>query len=154
MTYNYNISTANAAATGGIAAIGIGLMIFMIVLCLAVSIFSIIVTWKMFQKAGEEGWKSIIPVYNKIILFKIIGYKWYYILFFALGFVPVVGRIALVLFGAHYNIKLAKSYGQSIGFGIGLFLVKPVFGAIIAFSKDINYIGPTVNGDIDFNDLF
>ena len=71
-----------------------------------------------------------------------------------MGFVPVVGQIALVLFGAHYNIKLAKSYGQSIGFGIGLFLVKPVFGAIIAFSKDINYIGPTVNGDIDFNDLF
>lgn len=153
MNYNYNIDVSNAAA-GGINAVGTMLLIFMFVICLALCIFSIIVTWKMFEKAGEEGWKSIIPIYSTIILFKIIGYKWYYIFFFALGAIPIVGPLAIILFGIHYNIKLAKSFGQSVGFGIGLFLVNPVFTAIIAFSKDIKYIGPTVNGDIDFNDLF
>ena len=29
--------------------------------------------WKIFTKAGEKGWKAIIPVYNMIILFKISG---------------------------------------------------------------------------------
>ena len=60
----------------------------------------------------------------------------------------------MMLFVISYSIKLAKSFGQGAGFGIGLWLVNPVFVAIIAFNKDINYVGPSVNGDIDFNDLF
>ena len=68
--------------------------------------------------------------------------------------VPIIGPLALLLFTVHYSIKLAKSFGQPVGFGIGLALVNPIFVTIIAFSKDIKYIGPTVNGDIDFNDLF
>ena len=31
----------------------------------------VIARWKMFQKAGEAGWKSIIPVYSTYISFKI-----------------------------------------------------------------------------------
>lgn len=125
---------------------------FLIIIALA--IFMIIINWKLFEKAGKPGWASLIPVYNTVILFEIIGYKWYYIFLLALGAVPVIGSIALILFTISYSIKLAKSFGQTIGFGIGLALVNPVFTAILAFSKDINYIGPSVNGDIDFNDLF
>ena len=150
----YNFSTADAAAVGGVAALGIGLILFLTVICLAFTIFSIVVTWKMFEKAGKEGWKALIPIYNTIVLFEIIGYKWYYIFFFALSAIPMIGPLVLACFGIHYNIKLAKAFGQSIGFGIGLFLVSPIFIAIIAFSKDIKYVGPTVNGDIDFKDLF
>ena len=29
--------------------------------------------WMMFEKAGEAGWKSIIPIYNVIVLLKIVG---------------------------------------------------------------------------------
>ena len=71
-----------------------------------------------------------------------------------LGWVPVIGVVALMLFTISYSIKLAKSFGQSTGFGIGLALVNPIFVAIIAFDKDIKYVGQSVNGDIDFNDLF
>ena len=31
----------------------------------------VIARWKMFQKAGEAGWKSIVPVYSTYISFKI-----------------------------------------------------------------------------------
>ena len=51
-------------------------------------------------------------------------------------------------------MKLSKAYGQSVGFGIGLALVPIIFLSIFAFNNKINYIGPSVNGDIDFNDLF
>ena len=125
-----------------------------LVIWIALAIFIIVANWKMFVKAGKPGWASIVPVYNVITLFEIIGYKWYYIFLLFLGAVPVVGTIALALFSISYSIKLAKSFGQSTGFGIGLWLVNPIFVAIIAFSKDINYVGPAVNGDIDFNDLF
>lgn len=121
---------------------------------LALIIFMLIINWKMFEKAGKPGWAAIIPIYNIVVLFEIIGYKWYYVFLLFLGVIPVVGQVALVLFTISYSIKLAKSFGQSVGFGIGLWLVNPIFVAIIAFSKDINYVGPVVNGDIDFNDLF
>ena len=46
----------------------------------------IIGLWKIFTKAGEKGWKSLIPIYNVYILFKISGRK----------FVPfLVGTILL-----------------------------------------------------------
>lgn len=121
---------------------------------IALMIFSIIVYWKLFEKAGKEGWKSIIPIYNTIVLLDIIGYKWYYIFVSLLGIIPIIVPILLLLFMISYNIKLAKAFGQSTIFGIGLWLLSPVFAAIIAFSKDINYVGKTVDKDIDFNDLF
>lgn len=121
---------------------------------LALAVFVIIIYWKLFEKAGKPGWASIIPVYNVIVLFEIIGYKWYYIFLLFLVVIPVIGQVAVLLFVISYNIKLAKSFGQSTAFGIGLWLVNPVFCAILAFDKSINYIGPTVNGDIDFNDMF
>lgn len=140
--------------SNGMVAALLGFIGTFFVIWLAVIVFMIIVNWKMFTKAGKPGWASIIPIYNIIVLFEIIGYKWYYIFLLFLGVIPVIGQIALILFVISYSIKLAKSFGQGVGFGIGLWLVNPVFVAIIAFSKDINYVGPSVNGDIDFNDLF
>lgn len=137
-----------------VAAALLGFIGTFFVIWLAIIVFMIIINWKMFEKAGKPGWASIVPIYNIIILFEIIGYKWYYIFLLFLGAIPVVGWIAMMLFVISYNIKLAKSFGQGAGFGIGLWLVNPVFVAIIAFNKDINYVGPSVNGDIDFNDLF
>lgn len=127
--------------------------IFFLIL-IALIVFIIFANWRMFEKAGRPGWAAIVPIYNTVVLFDIIGYKWYYIFFLLLGSIPVIGQILLILFTVHYSIKLAKSFGQAVVFGIGLALVNPVFVAILAFSKDIKYIGQTVNGDIDFNDLF
>ncbi len=125
-----------------------------IFLMLAIVIFLIVATWKMYEKANKPGWAAIVPIYNIIVLFEIIGYKWYYIFLTLIGIIPIIGTAAAILFNISYSIKLAKSFGQEVGFGIGLWLLNPIFVSIIAFSKDINYVGPAVNGDIDFNDLF
>ncbi len=127
-----------------------GLWLFLLAICIVL----IVANWKLYEKAGKPGWASIIPIYNIIVLFEIIGYKWYYIFFLFLGIIPIIGSIALILFTISYNIKLARSFDQGAGFGIGLWFLNPIFVAIIAFSKDIKYVGPSVNGDIDFNDLF
>ena len=147
---------AREAGTG--LGVGLGVTFFVIfslvmLFVLAISVFCIIIKWKMFEKAGKPGWAAIIPVYNTIVLLDIIGYKWYYIFLFLVSGVPIIGQAALLLFLLSLNVHLAKSFGQSTGFGIGLWLVNPIFVAMIAFKKDIKYIGKTVNGDIDFNDL-
>lgn len=138
----------------GLLALILGIFAGFWLIWVAIIVLLIIANWKMFEKAGKPGWASIVPIYNVIVLFEIIGYKWYYIFVSALALIPIVGSIALVLFAISYSIKLAKSFGQSTAFGIGLWLLSPIFIPIIAFSNDIKYVGPSVNGDIDFNDLF
>lgn len=150
----YTIIEGGVKMNDSAGAVLLGFFGTFFIIWLAIIVFMIIVNWKMFQKAGKPGWAAIIPIYNVIVLFEIIGYKWYYIFLLFSGVIPFVGQIALLLFVISYSIKLAKSFGQGVGFGIGLWLVNPVFVAIIAFNNNINYVGPAVNGDIDFNDLF
>ena len=142
------------SSTAAVGAAFAGFFLVWLVIILAVAVFAIIVQWKIFTKAGKPGWAAIVPVYNVIVLLDIIGYKWYYVFCLCLGAIPIVGSIALLLFGITMNIKLAKSFGKDVGFGIGLLFLSLIFQSILAFSKDINYVGPAVNGDIDFNDLF
>ena len=40
-------------------------------LTLIMYVFVAVGLWKMFEKAGEPGWKAIIPVYNFYVLFKL-----------------------------------------------------------------------------------
>ena len=120
MSYDYN---AVSDASYGIAALsGIMLIFVLIIMIIAIAagILQIVAMWKLFNKAGKPGWASIVPVYNIIVLFEIIGYKWYYIFLFLLGWIPIVGQLALVVFSIHYNVKLSKAFGKDIGYGIGL----------------------------------
>ena len=44
-----------------------------------------------------------------------------------------------------YNIALAKAFGQSGAFAVGLILVQPIFLCILAFSGSIQYVGSEEN---------
>lgn len=52
-------------------AFSVGLLLSIAFIFLCISIFMMITTWKLFEKAGEEGWKSLIPIYNQLIMIKI-----------------------------------------------------------------------------------
>lgn len=41
----------------------------------ALLLFTIVVMWRVFTKAGEGGWKIFIPIYNQYMVFKIAGAK-------------------------------------------------------------------------------
>ena len=45
-----------------------GMHIFILVIAIVIGILTILAHWKIFTKAGEKGWKAIIPIYNIIIL--------------------------------------------------------------------------------------
>ena len=49
--------------------------------CIAVYVISVIAYWKIFTKAGEAGWKAIIPILNTYVMFKIAyGNGWRFLL--------------------------------------------------------------------------
>lgn len=64
------LTTGEAAVAG--AAIG-GVFIVAALISIAVLVLGIIAGWKIFKKAGQPGWKILIPFYNAYILFKIVG---------------------------------------------------------------------------------
>lgn len=109
-------------------------LIIMGIACLVVTILTIIAEWKMFEKAGEAGWKAIIPIYNSYILTKIAaGNGWMFLLLL----IPFANFVFMIwLF-----IQLSKAYGYGIGFAIGLILLTAVFYCILGFGNS-EYVGP------------
>lgn len=113
-------------------------------------VLQIVAYWKLFNKAGEQGWKSIIPIYNVITLFKISGLSPWIVCAYLLGFIPVVGGLIIIGITIYQSYNLAKSFGKGAGFTVGLVLLPPIFYMILAFSKD-EYIGPGGNVKDDFS---
>ncbi|WP_302162962.1 DUF5684 domain-containing protein [uncultured Fusobacterium sp.] len=95
----------------------------------------IIGMWRIFEKAGVAGWKSLIPFYNIYVLItKIINKPWWW---FILIFIPGVNVIVAFLI----NIALARAFGKGFLFGVGLALLGFIFYLILGFG-DIAYQGP------------
>jgi len=103
---------------------------------LLIALFLIVAMWKVFTKAGQPGWASIIPIYNLYVWCKIVGRPWWWILLMLIPFVNFI--IAIIL-----CIDMAKSFGKGAGFGIGLALLGIIFLPILGFGS-AQYQGPAV----------
>jgi hypothetical protein len=101
---------------------------------LAIVVAVIAAWWMVFTKAGEAGWKSIIPIYNVIVILKIVGREWWWVI---LMVIPIVNIFVWII----VSLDLAKSFGRGTGFGIGLAFLSPIFGLILGFGSD-TYQGP------------
>ena len=108
---------------------GIGLLY--LIVSVVISLFMIVSMWKIFKKAGKNGWEAIIPIYNIYVLFEIGGQKGAYIFFLL---IPCVGQIIFLVFEIKALIELSRRFGKGTGFGI-LCLFFPIIGfPILAFS--------------------
>ena len=136
----------NFLAISTISAV-IASLIFYIVLVIA--------NWKIFTKAGEAGWKSIIPIYNGYILYK-ISWKtsvfWITVVLALIGgilngignpvtsVIGVILNIVVIVIGIMQSYKLSKAFGHAVGFTVGLVLLPPIFTLILGFGSS-EYIG-------------
>ncbi len=65
-----------AAVAGGVAGATFGIIATIGIIFF---VLYVIASWKIFQKAGEPGWKALIPIYNVYIMFKIVNMKsWFW----------------------------------------------------------------------------
>ena len=100
---------------------------------LAVVILVLVSIWKVFVKAGQPGWASLIPIYNVLVLLKIAGRPGWWLLLFLIPLVNLA--VTLVV-----SLDIAKAFGKGAGFGIGLALLAFIFYPLLAFS-DAEYVG-------------
>lgn len=97
-----------------------GLLCFAFIVYIVVIIFFVIIPlMKIFEKAGQPGWMAWVPILNSLILAHIVGRPAWW------GIIPILNFIVL--------FELAKAFGKSDGFGIGLVLLGPIFIPMLGY---------------------
>jgi Family of unknown function (DUF5684) len=96
------------------------------VLALAWFVLILVAGWKMYVKAGQQGWVSLIPIINILGLLKIVHRPWWWVLLVFIPFVNIVVWIILML-------DLAKSFGHGVGMALLLILLTPIAYLVLGF---------------------
>ena len=124
----------------------------------------VVAAWRIFTKAGEAGWKSIIPIYSTYITYKIswkkknllLGHSGGYRSGFravsllhsgdgSINYAMFFIAMLLLLFAFVVNILLVvrkcRAFGHGVGFAIGMLFFEPIFMLILGFGSSA-YLGP------------
>lgn len=101
-------------------------------------VIAIIGMWRMFTKAGQPGWGSLIPIYNIYLLLKIAGRPGWWLL---LLLIPIVDIVVWLI----VSMDIAKSFGKSAAYGIILLFLLSGLGFLILGLGDAQYKGPAAS---------
>ena len=143
-----------------------GLITVLVVFALIYCTLMIVAEWKIFEKAGEKGWKSLIPIYNQYIMFKIVGMKnWFWISICVSVLVSVIVSamgfntdditkndfngtnlfasliyFAMVIFTFVITVmnyyRIAKVFGHGCGYTVGLVFITSIMLLVLGFGSD------------------
>lgn len=122
--------------------------VFMLIM-IASTVFVIIINWKMLEKAGEQGWKCLIPFYSMYTFLDIsVNKKTKDILFIAsliatVGcFIPYLNVIisplaSPVIYASNgfMHFAIARSFGMDTVLCILAIFFPPIVTAMIVFGK-------------------
>ncbi len=126
-----------------------------IVIVYLITLIAMAGKWKVYRKAGEAGWKSLIPFYCSYIDYRI---SWDAKMFWAYFICSLTGSLiigtstylalaAVILLVISFCIsfvqdyKMAAAFGYGIGFALGLIFFRPLFTIILGFGRS-RYRGP------------
>ena len=151
-------------ALGALSGLAVGIFIVLSFILVVIAILMIISRWKIFKKAGEKGWKSIIPIWNTYVLFRIAGrnfWRWFIPLLVAWGLligsyfagfngayvvslicslISICFSIWAIVEGIIMHHGISKNFGHGAGFTCGLLFLSCIFWPILAFGES-KYIG-------------
>lgn len=151
------LTTSQAAGLLGLGAIVASFLAVIVVFTIIYYVLLVIAWWKIFTKAGEKGWKSIIPFYNFYVQCKLTWstkFFWGIIGMAVLaailsGIVPsmdssikmifniviLVLYIAILVLAVISDYRLSKAFGHGGGFTVGLIFLNFIFMLVLGFGK-------------------
>ncbi len=130
-------TTLSGGETAGWAVFGS----FTLLIVLASIIITVVALWKVFEKAGVEGWKAIIPIYNGWVLAEIAGKPGWWSLVSLLAWIPLIGPIAALVVYVLIALELAKRFGKDTAFAILGLIIFSTIGLLILGFGDAKYQG-------------
>lgn len=157
MNYDYvNYATSNYArgldttssaissnASDVVIAAMAGFLGLIILIASVITVIQIIGMWKVFTKAGEKGWKAIIPFYNIAILYKISGMSPYLVFVYIGLFIPIINifaSTALAIITLYQKVNLMNAFRASTGLTVAMIMVPFITYLILGFGKS-EYFG-------------
>lgn len=105
-----------------------------IIFILIIQVIHFLGTWKLYVKAGRKPWEAAIPIYNGIVLMKIINRPWWWVL---LLFIPIIN---LLMFPVVW-VETIRSFGKNSL--VDTWLVILTLGFYIYYlnyAEDVQYI--------------
>ena len=112
-----------------------GSTIFLLLILAPLYIAFLVGRYKLYEKAGEAGWKGLIPIYGTLVHLKIIGRPSYW-----LGFCLIPGIGVIVYYGL--IVDLLKVFGKYKFYQHAAGLLIPfVYFPYLGFKKEVEYIG-------------
>ncbi len=117
-------------------------MSFLLILSILFILVSIVGLWKIFEKAGEPGWKILVPFYNFYVWLKIIKKPLWWYIFLLIPFINVFTILIMI-------VEILKCFNK---FGLGAQALGVIFPFIylpyLGFSPDEKYIDPSKRPEI------
>ncbi|HEX7102182.1 MAG TPA: DUF5684 domain-containing protein [Nitrolancea sp.] len=100
-----------------------GVIIYFILIVLEIA-----AVWMLFTKARQPGWAAIIPIYNAVVMMRVAQRPGWWVI---LMFIPVVSLIV----GIVIALDIARLFGKSGAFAIGLIFLSFIFVPILGFGS-------------------
>ena len=103
---------------------------------LALSVLVLVAAYKLFEKAGVEGWKAIVPFYNLYVLTVDIAKLdviWFALLFAA--FIPIIGWLIAIVASLNISYATVRRFIKDKDMHIVGTILFGIFVVIIAFGN-------------------
>lgn len=114
-----------------------GMLLVILLIQLAVIVVVLIGMWKVFVKAGQPGWAAIIPIYNMFVLITKVAIRpWWFIFALLAMFIPFVGGLVVMAMMVIISLDVARNFGRTPLFGVGLAFLPFIFYLVLGFGKD------------------
>src|SRR5690606_2590641 len=114
---------------------------------LIIQVIHFLGTWRLYVKAGRKAWEAIIPVYNGIILMKIINRPWWWVI---LLFIPIINLIMIPVIW----VETIRSFGRNstadtwlVVLSLGLYIFYANYILDVAYINDRNLKPSTATGE-------
>ena len=105
-----------------------------LIFVLVIQVVHFLGTWKLYVKAGRQAWEAAVPVYNAVVLMKIINRPWWWTI---LLFIPVVN---LIIFPVVW-VETIRSFGRnSTADTLLAIFTCGLYTYYIAYTQELSYI--------------
>ena len=105
----------------------------------------IVADWQIYKKMGLNGWNCLVPIYSTFVVFKKLygnGWKFLFLL------IPIFNIYVAI----KYVVDIAKGFGQSGWFAVGLICLPTIFEIILGLSNEKRWVRDEVEYQSDFVD--
>lgn len=138
----------------GIIAFLAAAKLYILLIVIAFCVFAIIGNWKLYVKAGQPGWKAIIPFYNLYTLVEMVGLNWYWFLIAIaptittgltigshtlIGPIGTLGSVASILANVAICYNMSKKVHKDTGFVVLAVIFSSILFPVLGYSKNVTW---------------